>query len=123
MEADGVFKGVRAKGIDLIGALKKAEEEGVIIKRVAGTSAGAIVASHYAAKYSTYELLAKVPWDELSLIPSGIIGPLQRDGAHISLELEINAESEKGITEDTLQLKIKETLNQIRSEIIDWEEV
>ena len=65
---------------------------------------------------------AKIPWDKLSLIPSGIIGPLQRDGAHVQLELEINAESEKGINKDTLQLKIKETLNQIRAEIIDWEE-
>lgn len=56
MDADGVFEGGGVKGIGLIGALKKAEEEGVIFKRVAGTSAGATVASLYAAGYSADEL-------------------------------------------------------------------
>lgn len=56
MEADGVFEGGGVKGIGLIGALKKAEESGITFKRVAGTSAGAIVASLYASGYTTDEL-------------------------------------------------------------------
>jgi len=56
MEADGVFEGGGAKGIGLVGALKRAEEERVIFKRAAGTSVGAIVASLYAAGYSADEL-------------------------------------------------------------------
>ena len=56
METDGVFEGGGVKGIGLVGALKRAEEERIIFKRVAGTSAGAIVASLYAAGYSADEL-------------------------------------------------------------------
>ena len=56
MEADGVFEGGGVKGIGLVGALKRAEEERVVLKRVAGTSAGAIVASLYAAGYAADEL-------------------------------------------------------------------
>lgn len=56
MEADGVFAGGGVKGIGHVGALKRAEEEGVDFKRVAGTSAGSIVAALYAAGYTTQEL-------------------------------------------------------------------
>lgn len=66
---------------------------------------------------------ARIPWDKLSDIISGVIRPLNNEGAEVQLELEINAESIKGIKKDTLQLKIKETLNQIKAEIIDWEEI
>ncbi|MCM8758132.1 MAG: ATP-binding protein, partial [Candidatus Omnitrophica bacterium] len=66
---------------------------------------------------------AKIPWDKLSDTISGVIRPLKNEGAEIQLELEINAESIKGIKKDTLQLKIKETLNQIKAEIIEWEEI
>ena len=52
METDGVFEGGGVKGIGLVGALKRAEEERI----VAGTSAGAIVASLYASGYSADEL-------------------------------------------------------------------
>lgn len=56
IEADGVFAGGGVKGIGHVGALKRAEEEGVVFERVAGTSAGSIVAALYAAGYSTDEL-------------------------------------------------------------------
>jgi len=56
MEADGVFEGGGVKGMGLVGALKRAEEERVTFKRLAGTSAGAVVASLYAAGYSADEL-------------------------------------------------------------------
>jgi len=55
-EADAVFEAGGVKGIGLLGALKRVEEEGITFKRVAGTSAGAIVASLYAAGYTTDEL-------------------------------------------------------------------
>jgi len=38
------------------------------------------------------------------------------------LEVKIEAESEKGISRDTLDLKIKETLNQIGAKILEEEE-
>lgn len=56
-KADGVFEGGGVKGIGLVGALTVAEEEGYRDwRRVAGTSAGAIVASLLAAGYSAKEL-------------------------------------------------------------------
>lgn len=53
---DGVFEGGGVKGVALIGALKRLEEEGVSFKRVAGTSAGAITAALYAAGYGINEI-------------------------------------------------------------------
>lgn len=61
---DGVFEGGGVKGIALIGALKRLEEEeGVVFSRVAGTSAGAITASLVAAGYKVDELKTIV-WDK-----------------------------------------------------------
>ncbi|WP_322114358.1 patatin-like phospholipase family protein [Fictibacillus sp. KU28468] len=56
MMVDGVFSGGGIKGISLIGAIQAAEERGLQFKRVAGTSAGALVASLVAAGYTSAEL-------------------------------------------------------------------
>lgn len=56
LEADAVFEGGGAKGIGLVGALEVLEERGYRWRLVAGTSAGAIVASLVAAGYSAAEL-------------------------------------------------------------------
>jgi NTE family protein len=53
---DGVFEGGGVKGIGLVGALAAIEEAGYEAVNVAGTSAGAIVASLYAAGYTAAEL-------------------------------------------------------------------
>src|SRR5438105_5624621 len=64
--ADGVFEGGGVKGIALVGGLTAAEEAGV--KRwtnVAGTSAGAIVASLVAVGYSAsalHDVMAKLKY-------------------------------------------------------------
>lgn len=57
MDAYGIFQGGGAKGYAHVGALKAAEERDIKFTRVAGTSAGAIVASLVAAGYSADELL------------------------------------------------------------------
>ena len=41
-------------------------------------------------------LRANVPWDRLSDIVRGVLTPLSRDGARISLEVKIEAESRQG---------------------------
>ncbi|MCH5584154.1 patatin-like phospholipase family protein [Shimazuella sp. AN120528] len=56
MWADAVFEGGGVKGIGLVGALCVAEEKGYKWKRVAGTSAGSILAALLAAGYSGQEL-------------------------------------------------------------------
>jgi predicted acylesterase/phospholipase RssA len=57
MKVNGVFQGGGVKGIGLVGALRRVEQqENVEFEGLAGTSAGAIVAALYAAGYTTEEL-------------------------------------------------------------------
>jgi len=56
MKADAVFEGGGIKGIAFIGAIARMEEEGYTWEKVAGTSAGSIVAALLAAGYTSAEL-------------------------------------------------------------------
>jgi len=56
MKADAVFEGGGVKGIAFIGALHEMEKAGYEWERIAGTSAGAIIASLLAAGYRSEEL-------------------------------------------------------------------
>lgn len=56
MIIDGVFSGGGIKGFALVGAYSVLEEKGYRFQRVAGTSAGAILASFIAAGYSAKEI-------------------------------------------------------------------
>lgn len=56
MYIDGVFSGGGIKGFALIGAYKAIEAEGLKFKRLAGTSAGSIVAGLIAAGYTSQEI-------------------------------------------------------------------
>ncbi|PFA62354.1 hypothetical protein CN378_20545 [Bacillus sp. AFS015802] len=57
MDIDGVFSGGGIKGFALIGAYQAIEEKGYTFKRLAGTSAGAVIAAFIAAGYTSGELL------------------------------------------------------------------
>lgn len=50
MEVYGVFEGGGVRGTALVGAVAAAEKKGIGFRAVAGTSAGAIVASLIAAR-------------------------------------------------------------------------
>lgn len=65
MYIDGVFSGGGIKGFALIGACAAIEERGFKFKRVAGTSAGSIIAALLAAGYSSAEMTELV--DEIDL--------------------------------------------------------
>lgn len=56
MKIDGVFSGGGVKAYAFIGVLKSIEENNLEFERVAGTSAGAIIASFIAASYRTEEI-------------------------------------------------------------------
>ncbi|MEK4484409.1 patatin-like phospholipase family protein [Psychrobacillus sp. FSL H8-0484] len=56
MLIDGVFSGGGMKGIGLVGAYQVLEEKGYRFKRVAGTSAGAILACFIAAGFTSKEI-------------------------------------------------------------------
>lgn len=53
---DGVFSGGGLKGFALVGAFQVIEEKNIQFKRVAGTSAGAIIAAFIAAGYNGSEI-------------------------------------------------------------------
>jgi len=53
---NGVFEGGGVKGVGLVGAVASAFEQDYVFDRVAGTSAGAIVAALIAAGYNAHEL-------------------------------------------------------------------
>lgn len=57
MKIDAVFSGGGVKAYAFAGVLKSLEEKNIEIERVAGTSAGAIVASFIAANYQTDEVI------------------------------------------------------------------
>ncbi|GAA0482209.1 patatin-like phospholipase family protein [Salinibacillus aidingensis] len=65
MKVDGVFSGGGVKAIAFIGALEVADEKGFTFESVAGTSAGAILATLIAAGYKTSEI--KESFMELNL--------------------------------------------------------
>jgi NTE family protein len=56
MVIDGVFSGGGVKAIALVGALQVMEEKGYRFKRVAGTSAGALLAALIASGYDSLEI-------------------------------------------------------------------
>ncbi|MBS4173437.1 patatin-like phospholipase family protein [Bacillus sp. FJAT-49736] len=56
MDIDGVFSGGGIKGLALIGAFEELEAKGFTFKRIAGTSAGSIIAALVAAGYKSSEL-------------------------------------------------------------------
>lgn len=68
LEVNAVFEGGGVKGIGLVGALKRVEDEGVLVRGVAGTSAGALVAALYAAGYTAdgmHKLLMETDFSRL----------------------------------------------------------
>jgi NTE family protein len=56
LKADAVFEGGGVKGVGLVGALCSLEKRGYVWQRVAGTSAGSIVATLVAVGYSAKEI-------------------------------------------------------------------
>lgn len=56
MQVDGVFSGGGVKAFAFVGAFQVLEEKGITFKRVAGTSAGSIIAAFIAAGYTVGEI-------------------------------------------------------------------
>ncbi len=88
MQIDGVFEGGGVRGIALAGAAAGAMDSGYEFRRVAGTSAGALVASLVATGYQADELrvaVCKADWP--GLLDPTIYTRIPGIGKHISLVL------------------------------------
>jgi len=73
LDIDGVFSGGGIKGLAFVGAYQELEKRGYRFKRLAGTSAGSIVAAMIAAGYNSKEML-----DELNSLEAEQILDEQR---------------------------------------------
>ncbi|MCG0276507.1 MAG: DUF499 domain-containing protein [Thermosediminibacteraceae bacterium] len=65
---------------------------------------------------------ATVPWDKMAQVIAGVIRPLVTGDSVLDITLQIKAQSEIGFDRTTLDSKVKETLQQIGSNIIEWDE-
>jgi len=67
-------------------------------------------------------LRAKIPWDKLSYMITGVIRPLKDKGGKIEITIEVKAETDENFDRTTLDTRVRETLKQIGAEIEDWKE-
>ena len=89
LRADAVFEGGGVKGIGLVGAVSEIEKAGYEFENLAGTSAGAIVASLLAVGYSSAELkkeLEKLNYNDFK--DEGLLDKLGLFGKSLSLGFE-----------------------------------
>ena len=87
---NAVFEGGGVKGIGLVGAIAETEQQGYRFERVAGTSAGAIVAALLAAGYSAREmkaLLSNLDYEKFR--DTGLLDQLPVVGPALSILLEM----------------------------------
>lgn len=90
-----VLSGGAAKGIAHIGVLKALEELGIEVKRLSGTSAGAIVSVFYAYGYSPgemMEILENINWLRLFKLKPPRYGLIGWERAHTFLKKYIKVE-------------------------------
>jgi hypothetical protein len=100
-------------------AEKQKEKEGQVIEKEEEKEEETKVEKEITRKVS---LRAEIPWDKLSDFVRGVVIPLSTEGAQITLEIKVEAQSEKGINRNTLDSKVKETLNQIGAKILEEKE-
>ena len=62
------------------------------------------------------------PWNKLSEVMRGVVMPLIDEGAEVSIRMTLDAKSESGISKNTIDNKVKETLKQIGAKIAEEEE-
>ncbi len=89
MRANAIFEGGGVKAIGMLGALYEAERKGYTWANVAGTSAGAIIASLVAAGYSAEEIKELVWNIDFSLFKDkNLLGRIPYVGPALSLWFE-----------------------------------
>ncbi len=73
-------------------------------------------------KVKTVKMKIDLDWNKLSNLARGVIIPLQQSSTKIKITIEIEAESSQGYDRHTLDNTVKETLQQLNSTILHWEE-
>jgi len=118
-KADAVFEGGGVKGIGLVGAVSEIEKAGYEFENLAGTSAGAIVASLLAVGYSSVELkkeLEQLNYNDFK--DEGLLDKLGFIGKSLSIGFEYGiyeGEFFENWLEGLLAAKGKTTFGQIKT--------
>jgi NTE family protein len=119
LKADAVFEGGGVKGIGLVGAVSEVEKAGYEFENLAGTSAGAIVASLLAVGYSSTELkkeLEQLNYNDFK--DEGLLDKLGFLGKSLSIGFEYGiyeGEFFENWLEGLLTAKGKKTFGQIKT--------
>ncbi len=72
-----------------------------------------------AERVRDYALKVRLPWNRLSDFLRGVLIPLQGEGAEIELLIDLRARSSRGISQATLENKVRETLKQLGGEVLE----
>jgi len=88
MKADAIFEGGGVRGFAFVGAVSCMEDRGYEFQRLAGTSAGAIMAALLAAGYNSKELTMLADTDLSRFLDKSIVGSVPLAGAPLSLLLK-----------------------------------
>lgn len=88
MKADAIFEGGGVRGIAFIGAVSCMEDRGYEFQRLAGTSAGAIMAALLAAGYNSKELTMLADTDLGAFLDKRTFGSVPLIGVPLSLLLK-----------------------------------
>jgi hypothetical protein len=70
-------------------------------------------------KFKRIKLTFDAPWNKLSDVMRGVVMPLIDEGADVSIQMTLDARSENGISKNTIDNKVKETLMQIGAKIAE----
>ena len=123
LKADAVFEGGGVKGIGLVGAISEIEKAGYVFENLAGTSAGAIVASLLAVGYSAAEIkneLERLHYNDFR--DEGLLDQLGLFGKSLSIGFEYGiyeGEFFEDWLERLLVVKGKTTFGQIKTKYKD----
>ena len=123
LKADAVFEGGGVKGIGLVGAVSEIEKAGYVFENLAGTSAGAIVASLLAVGYSAAEIkneLERLNYNDFK--DEGLLDKLGFFGKSLSIGFEYGiyeGEFFEDWLERLLVAKGKTTFGQIKTKYKD----
>ncbi len=88
MKADAIFEGGGVRGISFVGAISCLEEKGYELQRLAGTSAGAIMAALLAVGYTGKELRVIINTDFTRFLDPDVLQAIPLLGKPLGLLLE-----------------------------------
>jgi hypothetical protein len=106
---------LKKEAVSLVEGVSQSKQEGKVgeVKEPSVETSQKILSG----EYKEVTIKAKIPWDKIASVVSGVLTPLKQEGSELNVEIEINAKSSTTIKENTLKLKVEETLKQIGAEI------